>query len=186
MISSSPFSSQELSEIIELVKQKIFVANAMGDLDSLLQKIGIAYKTKSIEYEYSYDGNPYGKVLILGDSSVKQNNITGMLKESTFGFTNAEIQKRFEFVFEYETLNSFSFNKLTKWNYAVILAGPMPHSIKGRDYNSSLLCKLEKNEDNIYPPVIRLTANSQLKITKQNVHDALLDLIKQGVIATQS
>ena len=183
MIFGSPFSSEELNEIIELVKQKIFIANAIGDLDSSLQKIEIVYKPKSIKCEYGYDGNPYGKVLIIGESSVKQNNITGMLKESVFGFTNAEIQKRFEFVFEYETLNSFSFNKLTKWNYAAVLAGPMPHSIKGRDDNSSILCKLEKNEDDIYPPVIRLTANSQLKITKQNIYDTLLDLIKKGVIA---
>lgn len=41
MISSSSFSSEELSEIIELVKQKIFVANAMGDLDSLFAQTRI-------------------------------------------------------------------------------------------------------------------------------------------------
>ncbi len=180
---NTPLSSNELMEIIELVKQKVLVANATGDLISLLDKLGISYKQKDSEEEKVSSGNPLGKVLIIGESAVKQNNITGMLKDPEFGFSNSSIQKRFEFVFEYETLSSYSFNKLSKWNYAVILAGPMPHSVKGRGSETSLLTTLENNKDDFYPPVVRLTANEQLKITKQNVHDIILDLMKKGVIA---
>lgn len=178
------FSTEELNNIIETLKQRVFIANANGELELLLNKLGIEYTKTTCIKDTIFSGTPSGKVLIIGESSVKKNNIIGMLKGSEFGFDNSSIMKRFEFVFEYETLNSFSFNKLTKWNYAVILAGPIPHSIRGRDDNASLLCKLEKNEEDIYPPVIRLTANSQLKITKQNVHDTLLDLIKKGVITS--
>ena len=177
------FTIEELNEIIETIKQKVFVANANNELEILLDKIGINYpKQNSMNNCSSNSGTPSGKILIIGESSVKKNNIIGMLKDDEFGFDNLSITRRFDFVFEYETLNSYPFNKLTKWNYAAILAGPIPHSIRGREDNSSLLVKLEKNEDGIYPPVIRLMANSKLKITKQNIHDTLLKLIKEGLV----
>ena len=177
------FTTEDLTNIIDIIRQKVFTAYVNGDLEPLLNKYGIEYLSNDKTTDENILGTPTGKILIIGESAVKQNNIIGMLKDPEFGFTNTTIMKRFEFVFEYETLNSYSFRKLTKWNYAVILAGPMPHSVKGRGDNSSLLTMLERNEDDIFPPVVRLTANEQLKITKQNVHDTILDLMKKGVIA---
>lgn len=177
------FTTEDLTNIIDIFRQKIFAAYANGELEEFLHQCGVEYITKSSNEKNNFSGTPEGKILIIGESSVKQNNIIGMLKDPEFGFTNTSIMKRFEFIFEYETLNSYPFRKLTKWNYAVILAGPMPHSVKGRGDNSSLLTMLERNDDDIFPPVIRLTANEQLKITKQNVHDTILDLMKKGVIA---
>ena len=110
---------------------------------------------------------------------MKRNKFEGMVK-SKYGLSNTEIQKRFELVLEYEGLNHYDFNKLSKFDYSVILIGPAPHSVKGKGNYSSLIIMLEDNQDNYYPPVYRLSQDSP--ITKSQVETALDDLIKKEVI----
>ena len=48
-------------------------------------------------------------------------------------------ESRVEFVLDYEGAKRYNFDRLRNSEYRVILAGPMPHSIKGKgDYSSMI------------------------------------------------
>lgn len=179
----SNFSSEELDKILEKIKQKIFTENSSGNLCNLLEKWGIEHKSKDnkISNLVIEKGNPFGKILIIGDAEIKKNKIEGMIKEN-LNLDNKQIQKKFEFILEYETSKTYNFNKLSKYDYAVILAGPMPHSGTVKEDNSSILTYLETNKDGYFPPVHRLNANGQLKITKSNLKEKLNELVQKGEI----
>lgn len=85
----------------------------------------------------------------------------------TYGFT-AEVLS------DFEKLTNTNFRKF-KYNdkIAAIVAGPMPHSIKGMNGYSSGL-EMMRTEPG-YPPVFECIANDKLKITKTSLNKALRD-----------
>lgn len=90
-------------------------------------------------------------------------------------------KNRFDFYLEYDDAKTFNFKKI-QWNstYTAVLVGPMGHSGAGKGNYSSVISAIESEEG--YPPVIRLGSN-ELKITKTNFKNKLMELMDSGKIA---
>lgn len=175
-------SNEQISIVLEEIKRRVYSENISGNLEKTLLNWNIScpfFEKKDIDVSEDVINNPDGKIVIIGGSEMKRNKFEGMVK-SKYGLSNTEIQKRFELVLEYEGLNHYNFNKLSKFDYAVILMGPAPHSVKGKGNYSSLITMLEANQENFYPPVHRLSQDAP--ITKSQVEIALDDLISKGII----
>ncbi|MEE1291585.1 MAG: hypothetical protein UHW86_11225 [Spirochaetota bacterium] len=176
----------EIEIVLSKIKEQIYIANRTGTLFELLREwqIEIPNSSNNIneENKEKFVSNPFGKILIIGESSVKQNHILGLIKEC-FGLDNKEALKKFNLKLNYDDILHFNCEKINKNSYSVILAGPMPHSAPGKSDSSSVLANLEKNENGSYPPVYRLMDSSgQLKITKENIKEKINELIKNGVV----
>lgn len=145
-----------------------------GSLESYLQNIGMAdlIPTKQVKH----DTFPHGKILIIGASMVKENDIIGCCK-------SLGIEKdRLNLNLDYESAEKFKFEGLQyNPNIRLILFGPIPHSTKGRDKYSSIINKLENTDG--YPKIIRMTAGSGLKITKSNLKAVLEKEIYSGYLS---
>lgn len=116
-----------------------------------------------------------GIILIVGDSNIDANNIYGCAK--SLGFS----KDRLELCLGYEKAKSFNYKKL-EYNakYYAVLVGPMPHSTLEKGDSSSVITMMESSKG--YPKVIRLIANSKLKITNNNFKAALEKLIETGYV----
>lgn len=115
-------------------------------------------------------------VLILGASKVSANDIKKTLKICGIPPDRVELHLEYE-------LNGFDIDKLKySIEYSLILIGPIPHSLKGKDDYSSVLNRLEKEDG--FPPVIRLMAGDELKITKTSLKDAIYYATNKGFIIT--
>ena len=73
---------------------------------------------------------------------------------------------------DYDKITNLDFRKF-RYNdkYAAIIAGPMPHSVKGKGSYSSGL-EMLKNEPG-YPDVFECITSEKLKVTKSSVWKAL-------------
>lgn len=175
-------SVEQIDIVLEEIKKRVYSDNISGDLEKTLAIWNIPcsfFGKKDVIVSDNTINNPKGKIVIIGGAEMKRNKFEGMIKNK-YGLSNLEIQKKFELVFEYEGLNHYNFNKLSKYDYAVILIGPVPHSVRGKGNFSSLITMLESNKDNFYPPVYRLSQEDS--ITKSQVENALDKLIEDGLI----
>ena len=173
----------EIEIVLSKIKEQIYIANRTGILFELLREwqIEIPNSSNNINKE-KFVSNPSGKILIIGESSVKQNHILGLIKES-FGLDNKEALKKFNLKLNYDDILHFNCEKINKNSYSIILVGPMPHNAPGQSDCSSVLVNLEKNENGSYPPVYRLIdSGGKLKITKDNVKARLDELAKKGMV----
>ena len=106
----------------------------------------------------------------------------GALNKSSIKNKLYGISKRYGFEVEmfddYEKIKNMDFSKMRYSNRICgIIAGPMPHSIKGMgDYSSGL--EMIKSEPG-YPPVFECYAGDKLKITTTSLWKALLELDKE-------
>ena len=75
----------------------------------------------------------------------------------------------------YDKIKNLDFRKFRYTNkYAAVIAGPMPHSVKGKgDYSSGL--EMIKNEPG-YPDVVECITNDKLKITGTSLWKALQEV----------
>lgn len=73
---------------------------------------------------------------------------------------------------DYDRIKNIDFRKFRYSDkYAAIIAGPMPHSVKGKgDYSSGL--EMIKNEPG-YPPIFECITNDKLKMTGTSIWKAL-------------
>lgn len=126
-----------------------------------------------------FETNINGKIIIFGDAKIKESEIYGCAKQLGLG------KDRIETYLDYKQVQKFDFNKLRyNPNYRLILFGPIPHSVKGKEESSSILARVE-NEDG-YPKSIRLMDAHQLKITKTNFKATLKAEIDKGYLAVSS
>lgn len=115
-----------------------------------------------------------GKILIVGSSQLQKKDIVDVCKKLKIR------EQRLEIILEYK--DNFNFEK-TQYNtdYAAILVGPLPHMAKGVDGYTSIITKLEKADG--YPPVIRLlNTSNELHISKQNIQNALIECLRNGIV----
>jgi hypothetical protein len=170
----------ELILIINEVSYRLFKdiksANEKGELKEYLNKIGMGDLFPDEEKESFYDTDPDGKILIFGDSKIKDRIIYGCLKE--YGID----KERIELHLGYEEAKKYDFRKL-QYNslYRLILFGPVPHSMTGKGDYSSIITFLENNDG--YPKVVRLTDAHGLKITKTSLKKAIEQEIESGYLA---
>ena len=147
--------SDRLEEIIDAVTAKISVANRMGELESLLESWGLQELIDPVPETSAsfYDTRKDGKIVVIGESQVKERDLLGIVK-------NLKLDKdRFEFCLDYDAIEIYNFKKL-QWdiNYRLVIVGPMPHSTTGKGNSRSTISEMEK-PDNGYPKVIRLGSN---------------------------
>lgn len=144
-------------------------------LEGYLSEIGMSDLLPSKEESF-YETFPDGKIVIIGDSSVKTNDIYGIF--NSYGLS----KDRVELVLDYNEAEKYQYKKMHyNPNYRLVLFGPVPHSTKGNSGASSILSKMENEEG--YPKVVRLTSgHNKLKITKTNLKKALQKEIAQEYI----
>jgi len=170
-------------ELLDLITEASFrlhreikSAYKSGRLKDYLSSIGMEDLFPCEEKNTLYDTNPDGKILIIGESRIKEREIYGCLKE--YGID----KERVELYLGYREAKNFSFRNIQyNPNYRLILFGPVPHSGEGKVEHSSIITQIE-NDDG-YPKVVRLTDGHGLKITKTSLKKAISHEIESGYLA---
>lgn len=171
-------TTDELLDIIAEASLKLHqsIRNAynQGNLTNFLMSIGMEDLIPEKE-DQLYDTDPEGKIIIFGDSQVKENDIFGCLKE--LGLPKDRVELRLG----YKEAVKYPFEKLQyNYNYRLILFGPVPHSTKGKDDSSSIITSLESKDG--YTKILRLTDGHKLKLTKSNLKSLVEEEIQSGYL----
>ena len=162
------------SELLSVLSK----CNRSGELDNLLNALvsfGFSNPYKSAAYNAEHDTFKDGKIVVVGDSEIKEEQLKGIAKALNID------KNRFEFVLGYGDAKKYNYSKL-RYNssYRVVMFGPVPHSTPGKGSFASTISNIEQSDG--YPKVVRLTSNNQLKITKTNFRETLETLLKQEYI----
>ncbi len=184
-MNDSVLSTEDLFEAIdcvyeELIKDKSKLTDPMikynrtGILFKFLEMLDLRdtvfpnldYKSKIIKT---------AKIVVFGESKLKDNVLAAVGEK--LGIS----KNRFEFHLDYHDAKNFDFRKYQyKPDYSLILVGPMGHSGRSKEGDSSVISHIAHEEG--YPPVVKLIAGSQLKITKTNFRDTLKRQLDNGRI----
>lgn len=166
-------SVEEIQDIIEDVTHIILKANRSDELDGILKFFKLREYYEEPEY---YLTTTKGKIVVIGESSVKEKALLGIAKKFGFG------KDRFEFCLDYNLAKTYDYKKLKNnpFKYSVVLFGPVPHSSTGKNHSNSVISNMT-NESG-YPKTEKLLSGNMLKITKTNFKKMLIKLIKEGVI----
>ena len=158
----------ELEENLTSIISKL---NRSGDLDALLELLGLA---DLLDNNNEFIPFKNGKIVVVGQSKVKKEELLSVANKLSID------KNRFEFHLEYYDAAKMNFRNY-QWNpnYCLIMVGPMPHSVASKGDYSSVIANIEHNEG--YPPLIRLGSN-ELKITKTNFKISLESAINSGYI----
>ena len=156
------------------------------DLPGILIKLNIADKLKAWlelmgmeellpeQETFFYKPYPTGKIVIVGETKVKRNEIEAIVR--SLGIN----KDRLELCLDYADTKKYNFKKLQySSNHSLILVGPMPHSATGKDEFSSIIVAMEEADG--YPPVKRMGSNG-LKISKSGLRVALIEALESGQI----
>ncbi len=118
---------------------------------------------------------PNGNILIFGDSNVKENVIYQIFEEHGID------KSRVKLYLGYNEYKNFDFKRLSyRPENRLILFGPIPHSTRGRGNYSSVINMIENEEG--FPKVIRLTANKNLKITRNSLNEVVQEEVRTGFL----
>lgn len=121
-----------------------------------------------------------GKIIVIGASTVNIDKLRSTARKKGFE------PERFEFQLDYSHLKHFNFGKIRgTMGYVAILAGPMPHKTPGAEEVSSFIARVENNPDD-YPPLIKMQAGNDLKITNNSFKQALGQLSQLENVALVS
>ncbi len=149
-------------------------AHETGGLQEYLYGIGMGDLYPKDEISL-HETNPDGVILVFGDSSIKDREIIGIMKDLGIN------KDRIELHLGYDEIKRFQFKNIQyKPKYRLILFGPVPHSGEGKQEKSSIISQLESDDG--YPKIIRLTDGHGLKITKNNLRTTLEEEIKSGYL----
>ena len=162
---------EEIEEILDEIQKRVTFANRTDELDSLLKDWGL---TEFISNEED-DRYKSGKIVVIGGSDVDERILSGICKNYGIG------KERLEFCLDYDKAQTYNYKKL-RYNqaYSVVLFGAVPHSATGKGDSGSVVAELESQSG--YPPIKRLMAGSELKITKSNFKNMIKELIDSNII----
>lgn len=147
--------------------------NANGRLKEFLHLIGMGDLAEGNEPLETW---PEGMVVVFGDTRARPKDLCGVAKE--LGIS----RDRIVFVDHDESVR-YDFRKLEyNHNIVAVMFGAVPHSTSGKGSDSSVIARMERMRD-VFPRVIRLTANGSLKVTKTNFRENLESLISAGLLA---
>lgn len=159
--------------ILEKLPSAVLKANQAGRLEELLQMLGMQDLLESDEVLETYKT---GRIVVIGYFAAKPKDLYGVAK-------NIGIEKdRLELV-DLNSTHAFDYRSL-EYNPKIcaIMFGPIKHKTQGTGDASSAIANCEKHRDR-FATVYRLTANSELKITKSGFRNALEQGVSDGVIA---
>ncbi len=155
------FAAGKLEEIIASL-------NRSGRLIDFLKMMGLEMLLNA---ELLFNPRIHGKIVVLGDSRVKEEVLTGIGKDLGFN------KRRFEFCLSYDDVKTFPFSKLRHSNnYAAVVVGPIPHKTTGTGDYSSAIAAMEAG--NGYPPVYRIE-----KINKSSFRSVMEKMLSVNAIA---
>jgi hypothetical protein len=172
-------TSENLLDIIAEASYRLHIAikraYKSGNLQDYLSSIGMTDLFPREKEAPLYDTNPEGKILIIGDTKLKDNKIYGCLKECGIS------KERMELQIGYDNVKKYAFSNIQyNPNYRLILFGPVPHSGEGKKEKSSIITQIESTDG--YPKVVRLSDGHGLKITKTSLKKAVLNEIQNGYL----
>ena len=135
------------------------------DIDFDSQQVVLKEEESPKEETYIvYNKNP--KVLIIGALSLGKDKVYGIAKK--IGFKKEQI----EIVHDFNVIKTFDISKVrNNLNYCGIIFGPVPHSSKSMNNDTSIITHVENTVG--YPPSVRSEANGSLKITKSTIERTL-------------
>lgn len=113
-------------------------------------------------------------IVVLGHPNIKAEDIIKTINKC--GIEKDRVELHLDYHLKGFNIDSLKYS----FRHSLILVGPMPHSIKGKDDYSSVITRLET--ENGFPPVIRLTAENSLKITKTSIKNAINSALNSGII----
>ena len=165
-----------LTQLPDILRYSLDSANEVGKLRGLLELLYLDRLLPQVQSNVS-KALPNGRILVFSSRNVKVKDLLGVAK--SLGVTN-EIE-----FYDYEQSKTYPYSKL-EYNTLInaVLLGAVPHSTSGTDGYSSLVVSLERKAEEgvLYARVIRLSANNELKLTKESFREALKKLISEGNI----
>ncbi|WP_432718908.1 hypothetical protein [Pectinatus frisingensis] len=172
-------SADDLLDIMAIASNRIHRAlkNAYstGHLKEYLEKIDMIDLYPSEKSTSWDDSLPDGKIIIFGESAVKEREIYASLQ--SVGIS----KERIELHLGYEEAKTYQFTKLQyNASYRIILVGPMPHSTTDKGEFSSTISMMEQTDG--FTKVIRMNSNGELKITKSNLKIVVQQEIDNGYL----
>src|SRR5699024_10868092 len=106
-------------------------------LERYLDDIGMSDLLPT-EEESFYETFPNGKIVVIGDSSIKTKDIYGIFK--SYGLS----KDRVELVLDYNEAEKYQYKKMHyNTNYRLVLFGQVPHSTKRNHGKNSICSELE-------------------------------------------
>lgn len=124
-----------MAEACHRLNQEIRSAFKGNNLEGYLDSIGMHDLYPVIE-EPLFQTDPEGKILLVGQAQMNEQQILGCFKE--FGLSKQRIELRLG----YDEIKNYSFKSLHyNSNYRLILFGPVPHSTRGKGDASSTIGK---------------------------------------------
>lgn len=161
-----------ISEASIRLIEELTQADSIDEFNLIIHRLG--YDSLLLDYDYWTDTMPFGKILVIGDLSIKYSDLEGCLK--SLGIN----KKRLEHI-SFDDINNYDITRLEYSDiYRLILLGPVPHSAKGMGDQTSVIISLENNPN--ITKVKRLISGNKLKITKQSVKQCLLEEIESGYL----
>ena len=159
-----------INELKDHIEREIVFRNEEGTLPSFLSDVGFHRGPQDLRKNKKAQ-----KILIVGDTKIKETSIIGIFKEAGIS------KDRIELITDYGKIGRHDFNKY-QYNdkYAVIMVGPTPHSGVNMSKFSSIVVRLEKERG--FPHIVRLSANKKFKVTNSNLSNTLDELIAAGII----
>ena len=161
-----------LARLPEEITAILVKLNANGRLEELLYLIDMG---DLVEGDEPLETWPEGKVVVFGDSQARPKDLYGIAKD--LGIS----RDRIEFV-DHDESKRYDYRRL-EYNHSVVavMFGAVPHSTPGKGSDSSVIARMERKRD-VFPRVVRLSANGSLKITKTNFRESLETLIDSGLL----
>ena len=161
------YSLNQIAKIKARVLSKVIteleLAQKEDAISEFLDKYGIIFEEESLPVN-----TRTMKILVFGALAGKVDNYKAVIKNMGIKADNVVFEN------DYDRLSRYDVSKLEySMEYSDIIAGPVPHSQKGRGDVSSFIA-LVKNNPNRYPRLIEARANDKLKITITNFKEALL------------
>lgn len=155
-----------IADASHLLHKKIKEAYNNGNLQGYLSSIDMLDLYPKEKNDIQFETLEDGKIIMFGDAKIKKHEIYGCLKE--YGIDKSRIEMHLG----YDELKRYPFKELRyDAKYRLILFGPVPHSVNGKEDNSSLITMIENTDG--YAKLIRLTDEHQLKFTKTSLKRAI-------------
>ncbi|PTK41346.1 hypothetical protein [Staphylococcus haemolyticus] len=157
-----------LEELFDRLKQEARLYNQQSEFDTFLERYQFEKSDSTQGHLYSDNA----KILILGvrNGGLKSKDINGIFKK-------ARLKDRYEIV-EYDDLTNFDISTLeNSTQYTDVFIGAVPHKMRGIGDTNNPVQTLIDGSETIYPKIHKLMTGSELKITKKNLTDAIVQSI---------
>ena len=165
---------------LQLIEASIRRSVQDGTISDILKELNNNEAIDAIEYAFAANSvdvaeeRKNGTILVIGGTACREDDIRGIIRRSG-------IKNPFELVLDYERAKTYPYEKLRNSSkYIVVMVGPMPHKTTAVGNYSSVIAKMEQDEE--FPTVIRIGDGGNLRITKTSFKRAIAATIESGKV----